>query len=66
MLKRQAQILARWLQQSSTGPGSGSEGGAAVREPRRRSPGDRGSSIGLPEPEPEMLVRAMRQPRRTR
>ena len=32
---------------------------AAVREPRRRNPGDRSSAIALAEPEPEKRVQAV-------
>ena len=69
MSKVLAKILAQWLQRSSRDSGQYPEPLTGEYEPdkrRRRWPGGRGSSVALAEPEPELMVRALRQTRRTR
>jgi hypothetical protein len=66
MSKALAQILAQWLQRSSRDSGPYPEPLMGEYKRKRRNPGGRGSSVALTEPEPELLVRALRQPRRTR
>jgi hypothetical protein len=66
MSKALAQILAQWLRRSSQDSGPYPEPYVGSYEPKRGGPRGRGPSIALHEPEPELLVRAVRQARRTR
>ena len=66
MSKVLAQILAQWLQRPSRDSGPYPEPLVGVYERKRRGPGSRGASVELSEPEPELMVRALREPRRTR
>ena len=66
MSKALAQILARWMRRSSQDSGPYPEPHVGSHAPKRGGPRDRGPSIALHEPEPELYVRALRQGRRTR
>jgi hypothetical protein len=66
MLQRLKQIVARLIGRRPPSGGPTHDPDAGVREPRKRAPGGRHSSVALVEPEPDRLVSAVARFRRER
>ena len=66
MFERLKQLAARLMGRRPPSSGPTHDPYTAVREPRKRAPGGRHSSVAVMEPEPDQLASAIGQFRRQR